>query len=187
MTSLRIKSKQFFSLQSRGLAKSFEGLNSSLAQSLVEVFPHKNACKLLDFSRCLTEANVLKRFWWYLFQMTVFFYFVSLKSQCRLLAKIVISHLWTSAPYYTTQQPSFIVSKNTSDEVKLLQKSYSGRPRLAAVAYSLKYFGNDLKLVSIKVTIFAIFTILTNRWKIPRSMYLLQKQTAFEFLTKTNW
>jgi len=71
--------------------------------------------------------------------------------------------------------------------VKLLQKSYSGRPRLVAVAYSLKYFGNDLKLVSIKVTIFAIFTILTNRWKIPRSMYLLQKQTAFEFLTKTNW
>ena len=44
----------------RRLAKSFEGLNNSLAQSSTEVFPHKNTCKLLDFSLNQLEAKVLK-------------------------------------------------------------------------------------------------------------------------------
>jgi len=39
----------FFSLQTQKLAESFEGLNSSLAQSAAEIFPCKDMCKLLDF------------------------------------------------------------------------------------------------------------------------------------------
>ena len=53
------KTKNFFSLQTRRLAESFEDLNSSLPQSSVEIFPHKNMCKLLDMSLSLTEAKVL--------------------------------------------------------------------------------------------------------------------------------
>jgi len=47
MTSLTKKhnQKNIFSLQMPRLAKSFEGLNSSLAQSSVETFPSKNTCK----------------------------------------------------------------------------------------------------------------------------------------------
>jgi len=39
---------------------------------------------------------------------------------------------------------AFIIPKNTSSELKLLQKYGSGRPRLVSVACSLKCFGNDL-------------------------------------------
>jgi len=52
------KTNKFFSLQTRRLAESFKGLNSSLAQSVAEIFPRTNTCKLLDFS--LMEAKVLK-------------------------------------------------------------------------------------------------------------------------------
>jgi len=48
--SLTRKTNQnFFLLQSQRLAKSFEGMNSSLAQSLAGIFPCKNMCKLMDF------------------------------------------------------------------------------------------------------------------------------------------
>jgi len=57
MTSLtknpKPKIKNLFSLQTRRLAESYEGLNSSLAQPLAEIFPPKNTCKLLDFSLSL--------------------------------------------------------------------------------------------------------------------------------------
>jgi len=43
----------------RRLAESFEGLKSSLAQSLAEIFPHKNMWKLLDFSLSLLEQKIL--------------------------------------------------------------------------------------------------------------------------------
>jgi len=49
-------------MQTQRLAKSFEGLNSSLAQSLVEIFLCKNTCKLLDISPSLLERNVLRCF-----------------------------------------------------------------------------------------------------------------------------
>jgi len=51
--------KNFFSLQTWRVAKSFEGLNNSLVQSAVEIFPCKNTCKLLDFSLNPPEAKVL--------------------------------------------------------------------------------------------------------------------------------
>jgi len=43
----------------RRLAKSFQGLNSSLAQSSAETFLHKNMCKLLDFCLNPPEVKVL--------------------------------------------------------------------------------------------------------------------------------
>jgi len=43
------KPKNVFSLQTQRLAKSFEGLSSSLAQSMAEIFLHKSMCKLPDF------------------------------------------------------------------------------------------------------------------------------------------
>jgi len=42
------------------LAKSFEGLNNSLVQSLVEIFSCTNTFKLLDFSLSLTEWKRLR-------------------------------------------------------------------------------------------------------------------------------
>jgi len=39
---------------------------------------------------------------------------------------------------------AFTVSKNACNEVTLLQKSGSGRPRLVTVVCSLKCFGKDL-------------------------------------------
>jgi len=42
---------KFFSLQTRRHAKSFEGLNSSLALSAPEIFPHKDTSKLLVLGR----------------------------------------------------------------------------------------------------------------------------------------
>jgi len=59
MTSLTKNQNNFFSLQMQRLAESFEGLNSSLAQSSAEILPHTNKWKLLDFSLSLMEAKVL--------------------------------------------------------------------------------------------------------------------------------
>jgi len=39
------KPKNFFSLQTRRLAESFEGLNSSLALTALEIFLCKDTCK----------------------------------------------------------------------------------------------------------------------------------------------
>jgi len=50
---------QKFSLQTWRLAKSFEVLKRSLAQSSAEIFLCKNMGKLLDFSLGLPEAKVL--------------------------------------------------------------------------------------------------------------------------------
>jgi len=54
----KTETKNVFSLQKRSFAKSFEGLNSSLALSSREIFP----CKLLDFNFSLTEAKVLRNY-----------------------------------------------------------------------------------------------------------------------------
>ena len=48
------KPKKFVSLQMETLAKSFEGLNSSLLQSSAELFLYKHTCKL-DFSLSLPQ------------------------------------------------------------------------------------------------------------------------------------
>ena len=66
MTSLtknrkpRTKKNVFFSLQTQRLVESFKGLNSFLAQSLVEIFPRNDLCKLLDFSLNHLAPKVLR-------------------------------------------------------------------------------------------------------------------------------
>ena len=50
--------KKIFSLQTQILDESFEGLNSSLAQSSAEIHLCKNTCKLLDFIVSLPEQKV---------------------------------------------------------------------------------------------------------------------------------
>jgi len=52
---------QIFLLQTWRLAKSFEGLNSSLVQSSAEIFPLKHMCKLLDFCANRPTANMFQR------------------------------------------------------------------------------------------------------------------------------
>jgi len=50
---------------------------------------------------------------------------------------------------------AFIVSKNAPNEVKLCERSWSGGPRLVAVACRLKCFGNDSicwQLIGVKRT-----------------------------------
>jgi len=39
-----------FSLETLRISESFEGLNSSLAQLAVDLFLHKDPCKLLDLT-----------------------------------------------------------------------------------------------------------------------------------------
>jgi len=53
------KPNNYFSLQTRGLAESFSGLNSFLVQLSAEIFLCKNTCELLDFSFSLLEWKVL--------------------------------------------------------------------------------------------------------------------------------
>jgi len=59
VTHKKLEIQNLFPLQMRRLAESFEALNSSPAESSAEIFPHKNTCKLLDFSLNLPDTKVL--------------------------------------------------------------------------------------------------------------------------------
>jgi len=53
------KIKKFFQVRTRRLAKSFEGLNSSLTQSAEELWTCKDTCKLLCLAETTLAAKVL--------------------------------------------------------------------------------------------------------------------------------
>jgi len=64
MTSLtkNLKPKKFFLLQTQRLAESFEGLNNSLTQSVAELCPCKDTCKLIVLHSNYTGFKGVKKF-----------------------------------------------------------------------------------------------------------------------------
>jgi len=53
LTHNKLETPEFFFNADAKTWQMFEGLNSSLTQSSVEIFPCKNTCQLLDFSPSL--------------------------------------------------------------------------------------------------------------------------------------